>query len=183
MSSLQTGFEVPPQSTLTIRNAALKVRQVLGLPDGRFDQGRLLEKLHEFGIVLDVFDNSNAPVGQGVEACWVPESRHLYIHDRVYKDACQNGTRSMFTISHELGHIVLAHQRPISRQIQRNEIPVYANSEWQANTFASEFAMPLPIMIREKLHSAPQTASFFGVSAQAAEVRLKKLTNEFKSKK
>ncbi|MFZ4289000.1 ImmA/IrrE family metallo-endopeptidase [Variovorax sp. HJSM1_2] len=175
MSGLQEGFRVAPQSTLKIRQIAWNTRQALGLPEGRIDVPKLLEGLHRYGIVVDVFDQASAPVGQGIEACWVPETSTLYIHEAVYADAVRGGPRATFTITHELGHILLAHRRTINREVPGGSYPKYENSEWQANTYAAEFSMPLVIIQRLNLWSARALAHHFGVSVQAAEIRLEKL--------
>lgn len=174
MDGLQTGFRVAPQSTEKIRQIALNTRQALELPDGRLDLPKFLERLHTFGIVVDIFDAESAPVDQSIEACWVPEQATLYLRDFVYADACKGGTRATFTISHELGHIVLAHKRTINRE-HAAAIPIFQNSEWQANAFASEFAMPLPSIQELGLFTPQQISKYFGVSLQAAEIRLEKL--------
>jgi len=174
MSGLQDGFCVAPQSTQKIRQIASNTRQALQLPDGRIDIPRLLERFHEFGIVVDVFDKENAPVGQGVEACWVPEMSTLYIHEAVYADAVRGGTRATFTVTHELGHILLAHRRTINRMHDvRHQL--FQNSEWQANTFAAEFSMPLEMIVRLNLWNPSDLAAHCGVSLQAAEIRIRKL--------
>lgn len=177
MSGLLTGFRVAPQSILKIRQAALNTRLFLALPDGRIDVPRLLEQLHKYGITYDIFDHASAPVGQGIEACWVPENATLYIKDTVYDDACNGGTRATFTVSHEMGHVVLAHRRTINREAP-GPIRSYENSEWQANTFASEFAMPLPTIEKLQLTTPAQIAGYFGVSMKAAEIRIEKLTGK-----
>lgn len=181
MSGLQSGIRVPPQSTSKIRQIAINTRQALGLPDGVIDIPRFLESLHTFGIVVDVFEEAAAPVGQGVEACWVPEASTLYVHERVYADACRGGPRATFTVAHELGHIVLAHRRTMNRA-SNSEIRPFENSEWQANTFASEFLMPVATIVKFGLHSPGAIARHFNVSVQAAEVRLRRLIDEQQKK-
>lgn len=182
MDGLQTGFRVAPQSTEKIRQVALNTRQALELPDGRINLPQFLERLHIFGIVVDVFDAESAPVDQSIEACWVPEQATLYLRDHVYADACKGGTRATFTISHELGHIVLAHKRTINRE-HATSIPVFQNSEWQANTFASEFSMPITSIQSLGLTTPQKVANFFGVSLQAAAIRLEKLEKKKYAKK
>lgn len=178
MSGLQTGFRVPPQRLEDIRRLAWNARKAFGLPHGKIDLERFIERLIEHGITPDVFDGADAPVGHNIEACWVPETATLYIRDTVYADACRGGTRAMFTICHELGHIFLAHRRTINREMPGVAIPVYANSEWQANAFAAEFSMPLPLMNHFDLWTPHSLASALGVSLQAAEIRIQKLAEE-----
>lgn len=175
MTDLQTGFRVAPQTKKAIRQIAANARSALGLPAGRVNWAAFLEKLHSYGIVVDIFEASSAPVGQGIEACWIPESNTLYIQDAVYADAVRGGARATFTIAHELGHILLAHRRTINRVQESSPMAIWENSEWQANTFAAEFAMPLTTIRSIPLCTATQIASYFGVSLQAAEVRLRKL--------
>lgn len=182
MAGLQTGFRVPPQSTAAIRKLAENTRAALGLPEGRIDTIKLLESLHCYGIVLDVFDAQSAPVGQGVEACWVPESRTLYMHEQVYADAANGGARALFTVSHELGHIMLAHRRTLNREAT-GSTEIFENSEWQANTFAAEFSMPVSQIQKHDLNTTTRLAAFFGVSRHAARVRLNKLMRDKDLKK
>ena len=175
MTNLQTGFRVPSQTKKTIRRIATNARAALGLPAGRVNWAAFLEELHSYGIVVDIFEASSAPVAQGIEACWVPESNTLYIQDAVYADAVRGGTRATFTIAHELGHVLLAHRRTINRVQETSSVAIWENSEWQANTFAAEFAMPLATIKNRSLLTVRQIADYFGVSQQAAEVRLRKL--------
>lgn len=183
MSGLHTGFRVAPQSTVSIRRMAWNARQAFAIGEGRIDLEHFLERMIDYGIVVDVFDSSDAPVGQAVEACWVPESRTLYIRDTVYANACRGGTRAVFTICHEIGHIILAHKRTINRERPGRQIPVYENSEWQADTFGAEFAMPLPVINQFRLDTPGAIARHFGVSRQAAEVRIEKLVREATTQK
>lgn len=185
MSGLKAGFRVAPRSVDVIRALAWNVRQSFGLPDGRINLEQLLEDMHRVGVVVDVLDSSDAPVGHDVEACWIPEDGGtLFIRDTVYADACRGGPRAMFTIGHELGHIALGHRRTINFAESRGlRYPVYENSEWQANTFAAEFLIPLPILNAAGLQTVDEIAAHFGVSRQAAEVRLQKLAQEAASRK
>jgi hypothetical protein len=174
MVEITTGFRVPAQSTMRIQQIALNTRQTLALPDGRINLTQVLENLYPIGIILDVVDTENTPVGQSIEACWVPEQATMYIRDHVYEDACKGGTRATFTIAHEIGHIVLAHKRTTNRDTSK-QFPIFENSEWQANTFAAEFSMPITSITKERLDTPQKIANFFGVSLQAAEIRLKKI--------
>jgi len=173
MSSLHSGFRVSPQSTLKIRTIAQNSRAALNIPPGHFDAERFLERLHEYGIVVDVFDNESAPVPSEVEACWVPTNKTLYIRDSVHAEVCMGDPRGRFTVAHELGHILLAHQITVNREITARPMKAYENSEWQANTFASEFLMPEAEIRARNLRSALELVSHFRVSPQAAAIRVK----------
>lgn len=168
---LHEGFPVAPRSRANIREAAVHARCVLGLPDGRINMPRLLDDLTRYGIYYDVFDQKSEPVPRGVEACYVPEDRTLYIRDTVHAEMGRGGQRARFTFGHELGHAVLAHRRTLNRQSGAN-IPTYCESEWQANCFAAEFTMPLTEVLKYNLFSAEAIAEHFGVSPAAAGFRL-----------
>jgi len=168
---LHEGFPVAPRKRADIRAIAQNARDVLQLPSGKLDSPRLLDVLSaEFGVHYDIFDKHSAPVPMAVEACYVPEDMTIYIRDSVYDQMAKGGQRAVFTIGHELGHAVLAHRRTYNRQV--GEVPVYCNSEWQANTFAAEFTMPLREIRARGLRTAEAISNFFGVSPAAAATRL-----------
>jgi hypothetical protein len=173
MTGLHMGFRVPPQSKNKIQTIANNARAALNLPAGPLDAERLLERLHAFGIVVDVFDRASAPVPKEVEACWVPSANTLYIRDTVYADICSGGPRGRFTVAHELGHIILAHQTTANRESSAVDMKKYENSEWQANTFASEFLMPESEIRFLNLRTPQAVEKHFKVSYQAAEIRVK----------
>jgi hypothetical protein len=181
---LQEGFPVPAMSRLKIRSLAANARGVLQLGHGRIEIARLLDRLTQFGIYYDVFDNASEPVPRGVEACYVPENRTLYLRDQVYQQVMRGGQRAVFTVGHELGHAVLAHRRTANRQTGAT-FPIYCNSEWQANVFAAEFTMPLQSILELRLTTASQISQHFGVSPAAARVRLEDLARhkELKNEK
>lgn len=183
MSSLHSGFRVSPQSTNKIRAIAQNARAALNIPPGPLHAEQLLERLHTYGIVVDVFDKVSAPVPPEVEACWVPSIKTLYIRDTVYQDICCGEPRGRFTVAHELGHIILAHQITVNRESSTTEMKKYENSEWQANTFASEFLMPEIEIRRQNLLSATAVAAHFKVSQQAAEIRVRNVWGGYQQKK
>lgn len=173
MSGLHTGFRVPPQSKQKLRAIAHNARAALNIPPGPFNGERFLERLHVFGIVVDIFDEDSAPVPAEVEACWVPSNKTLYIRDSVYEDVCAGDPRGRFTVAHELGHILLAHQITVNRELASGSIKPFENSEWQANTFASAFLMPEAEIREKNLRTANAVAIHFDVSQQAAAIAVK----------
>jgi len=179
---LHEGFPVAPMKRLRIRDAAIHARRVLDLPAGGINLPRLLDRLTSFGIHYDVFDAESEPVPREVEACWIPEDRTLYVRDSVFEQMVKGGQRAVFTVGHELGHAVLAHRRTYNRQSAAS-MPIYCNSEWQANCFAAEFTMPLDQILLHGLTSAMAIAAHFGVSMAAASVRLRDLTQKDELKK
>ncbi|MBS3018700.1 hypothetical protein DJFAAGMI_01432 [Comamonas sp. PE63] len=168
---LHEGFPVAPRKRVDIRELAQHVRNVLQLPSGRLNSPRLLDTLSaHFGVHYDIFDKQSAPVPMEVEACYVPEDMTIYIRDSIFDQMARGGQRAVFTIGHELGHAVLAHRRTYNRQLK--DTPIYCNSEWQANTFAAEFTMPLLEIQKRSLRTPEAISTFFGVSPAAATTRL-----------
>lgn len=167
---LHEGFPVAPRSRRDIRAAAVHARRVLDLPDGRVNIPTLLDRLGLFGIHYDVFDSHSSPVPRSVEACYYPEDRTLYIRDTIYDEMVKGGLRAVFTFGHELGHAVLAHRRGGFNRLT-SQVPLYSQSEWQANAFAAEFTMPLEEITRCCVKTPEGIAHRFGVSPAAARVR------------
>jgi hypothetical protein len=183
MNSLQDGFPVPGRRRIDIRAIALNARAVLGIGKGRFDIPRLLDRLSVvFGVNYDVIGEHDGVLPEGVEACWVPEATTLYIRDSVFVQMCKRGQRAVFTIGHELGHIVLAHRRTANR-MSSQPIKTYCNSEWQANCFAAEFTMPLDQINAGQFTDADDLVEAFGVSSVAASIRMQDLTSRSEIKK
>lgn len=167
------GFRVSPRSIADIRETAKRARAALNF---RWPVAldRFLEKLVIYSITVDVVENHGV-LPPGVEACWVPEDLTLYLTERVYKAACNNEPRALFTVFHEMGHALLGHRRTLNREIPGLEIKRFEDSEWQADQFAAEFLMPLDEIVRYNLATEGQLMSRFGVSMDAARVRLKRL--------
>ncbi|MFP3428711.1 ImmA/IrrE family metallo-endopeptidase [Paraburkholderia sp. SIMBA_061] len=167
------GFRVSPKSIAAIREAAMRARAALKfrwpVPLGKF-----LEQLVTYSITVDVVENRGV-LPPGVEACWVPEDLTLYLTDHVYKAACTDDPRALFTVFHEMGHALLGHRRTLNREIPGREIKTYEDSEWQANQFAAEFLMPLDEIVRYGLATEGQLMQRFGVSMDAARIRLNRL--------
>lgn len=172
------GYLVRPTSTQRIRHIALRARKILALSDGQFDMGNFLEQLSKFGITVDVIDGHEIKgFLHHTEACCIPESATIYLTNETYEKACNNDPRTLFTIFHELGHLLLMHRREFHREktsVNTNPKP-YMDSEWQADQFAAEILMPIDVIRGEMLNSPEKIASKFGVSAKAATARYNKL--------
>jgi hypothetical protein len=170
------GFRVSPRSIADIRETATRARVAL---DFRWPVplGRFLEQLVIYSITVDVVENHGV-LPPGVEACWVPEDLTLYLTESVYKAACANDPRALFTVFHEMGHALLGHRRTLNREIPGREIKTYEDSEWQANQFAAEFLMPLDEIVRYSLATEAQLMIRFGVSMDAARIRLNRLRRD-----
>lgn len=166
------GFRVEALSTEQIRKLALGVRDQLSL--GREELPAFLESLLTLGL-LSIIPDDDESIPVSVEACYIPGKQCILLRDRDYVGIMKRTKpRAMFTFAHELGHFFLGHERRFDRD-SLAEHKVYEDSEWQANTFASEFLMPYNIIQSEGLTTPEELQFWFGVSRQAAEVRLKKL--------
>jgi hypothetical protein len=154
--------------------AAVTARRFLVRDDARFFQmADFLEQLFRYGITYDVIENHEMPIG--VEACSLPERLLMQLSEHTYNAACRDEPRARFTCIHELGHIVLAHARTLNRETPGRNIQAFEDSEWQANTFAAEFLMPLHLIQAAGMKSAAEIMLEFHASEPAAEVRIKKL--------
>lgn len=91
-------------------------------------------------------------------------------------------TRDRFTIAHELGHYFLHYIYPnqTGQRVEKLEAQRYGTGrvEWEANWFAAGFLMPAT-SFREYYAflrgSTPLLAEKFGVSNEAAQIRIKAL--------
>lgn len=167
-----SGYRVAPLSTANIRSVALRLRELIG--DPKKTMGGFLEKMLCEGMLHVVSDNDPRWT-QAVEAVFSPDQHCIILRDRDY-EACVDQTRprSIFTFWHEFGHLVLGHQQTFSRD-NRTKHKVYEDSEWQADQFAAEFLMPLPVIEANDIRSVSMMKAFFPVSEQAAMKRLRKL--------
>lgn len=172
------GFRVAPQRVVDIRLAANRMRQLFQVDGEKFNAETALERLSIFSVALDVIEDSSLEFVGGVEACWIPDTLTMTIKSSVYIGACRNEPRALFTVAHEFGHLALAHRRVFNRE---NGLPfkLFEDSEWQANTFAAEFLMPLHLIKKHGIKTADQIVTTFGVSQQAAETRITKLVSKF----
>jgi len=168
------GFRVPPLRVADIRRTALRTREALGLTFP-IDLGRFLERLSTYSITVDVLEDGANGLPARVEACWIPESLTLCLTERVYEKACRNDPRSLFTVFHELGHALLGHRRTLNREPAGAEIKTFEDSEWQANQFAAEILMPVDEIQRRGLRTEEDLADAFGVSMEAARIRVDRL--------
>ncbi|RYF45858.1 MAG: ImmA/IrrE family metallo-endopeptidase [Cytophagaceae bacterium] len=89
----------------------------------------------------------------------------------------KGGLRSTFTFGHEIGHALLSHRRTYNRR-SNSKLPIFENSEYQANTFAAEFTMPIKTIKLNGLRTPEAISRYFGVSVVAAQVRLRDLKSK-----
>ena len=101
----------------------------------------------------------------------------------IFINATDSPSRQRFTVSHELGHYVMHADEPDAFDYVDNRSAVSADEghanqfERFADTFASALLMPakeVNRLMKEK-YTPTQIAAYFGVSQDAAYLRLKQL--------
>ncbi len=88
----------------------------------------------------------------------------------IYNPFIKSRERKRFTIAHEIGHIVLGHFRNDKLRLSRGALSdeEYDIIEKEADFFACEMLMPLPIVKTMGLQKAEEIQEVFRVSKQAA---------------
>lgn len=81
--------------------------------------------------------------------------------------------RDKFTLAHEMGHYFLHFNNEDSKRMAARMGS--GQIEWEANWFAASLLMPKSLIDAKHLDTAFAIASYFGVSLQAADVRLNSL--------
>lgn len=169
------GIRVTPLSVLKLREIATSVRDKLGLRDYKYvPVVELLEfVLPRFNITYDICEQSE--LGEDFGRSF-PDKGLIQLRQDVYERACDNNGFARFTIVHEIGHMVLHSGVPLRRTDGPKDWKIYCDSEWQADTFTSEFMMPVPHVQACPVPSVMEVT--FGVSGKAAQVRVEKLNKE-----
>jgi len=170
-----SGVKVRPRSTRQIRIVAQAVREIFSIPPGAVDVVRFLEMdLPRAGVDYQILGNDEMGDDHGRT---YPDQGIICIREDVYLGACEGNGRDRFTIPHEAGHLILHTGVSFARSSNSGDHEWYQDSEWQANTFAAEFLMPLDEVIQ--YCDGPQDiADRFLVSYEAAEIRWNKLVKE-----
>lgn len=103
------------------------------------------------------------------------KEKTITIREDVYENAYNGNGRDLFTIAHEVGHVLLHSEQNIQQLARTNKetIKPYENPEWQADTFAAELLMPASMITEDD--TVFTVARRFGVSYSAARIRLNKL--------
>lgn len=171
------GLCVAPLSAEKIRRIAL------------FHRTQVLERLERIGkrspkIALDmlvegIIDNIQIDIVSRSElpndyARALPSQGKIMLREDTYNDLINGNPRARFTLAHELGHLFLNHRAVsgFARSNQNLYHETFRDSEWQADTFASEFLAPSQYY---ETMSDSKIIETFGISRQAVEVTRRKL--------
>jgi len=171
------GFPVAPMRASDIRQIARSCRARVKNALSMIGKGSLklaLDMLPE-GIMDDVhieIVQQNEMPNDYAQA--TPEQRKIRLREDVYNAMCRGNARARFTLAHELGHLFLNHRvdQTFARSHQEHSHETFRDSEWQADTFASEFLAPAQYY---ETMSDREIAETFGISRQAVEVTRSKL--------
>ncbi len=169
------GFKVPPLSRLAISSIANHTREWLHpSSNSKIDIIKILEFIlpkHLPNFTLEICD---IDVMQHNHGRTYPGMLLIQLREDVYINACNGNGRDRFTCVHELGHLILHPDIALTRTTLTTPHKIYEDSEWQANTFASEFLMPEKEIIHCK--TINEVMEKFNVSETAARVRFNQLS-------
>lgn len=164
------GKKVSPLSAEDIRGKAFRLRKAIGQKRAYVKIVNLLELLQnfeflEFAVVEDHELSEE-------EAVTYPDKRFMCIKQSVYEKAADGDGHCRFTIAHELGHLCLHRGQSRYARGITGAHKIFEDSEWQADTFASEFLIDQRL-IPENADEC-DISEMFGVSLSAARRRLEK---------
>jgi len=163
------GIVVPARKKADIASNADLLRKVLGLED------------RPYFPVVEVYEALDLLYPEARFEVWemremgpdhgrtYPDQNLILIREDVYERAADGEGRDRFTMCHELGHLMMHRGVALSRIDPRSPPPIYRNSEWQADTFASHLMMPTRLLTQSS--SVKEAMSMFGVSFEAAWAR------------
>lgn len=147
-------------------------------PDYPFDVDSTVEFLFDFDL------NLAADLPPGMLGCISFGEKTIRISEAIDHDG-----RRRFTVAHEIGHLVL-HRSLL--EASSTQTPLFAveqgpaqdsSMEWQADFFAAALLMPREAMLQQfgedvrrgEMIELARVASVFGVSREAARIRLEEL--------
>lgn len=173
------GVEVPPCRIVDLRKAAEEVRRMIGFDDFKpfpvvqFIE-RVLPRLYD-DFLFEVLPKQEMGNEHGRT---FPDKHVIQLREDVYDGLCNDEGQARFTGAHECSHQIFHEGVPLSLARRSAEhLPVYRNSEWQANTLAAELLMPFNAV---KNMTPCQIESLFKVTPTAAQVRYDKVNKELR---
>ncbi len=162
-----SNFKAEPKSRAIIRDMANTVRKIAGVSSNMaFPIIQFIEIfLDSFGYDWEVCER--AVMGNNYAVTY-PSKKLLQIREDVYEACVRGNGRHRYTLAHELGHIIL--HNGVTTQLARSEdeIRIFEDPEWQANTFAAELLAPSNCL--ENLDDY-QISERYECSLQVAEIQ------------
>lgn len=124
----------------------------------------VLPKLYpELSIVIE----ESGRLGEDIYAYYDVSCHTLHIDCDVYDRACENVPRDLFTITHEISHVLLLEDSTIMLA-RREKFVAFRDPEWQANELAAELLAPHDEIVDM---SVSEVASRYIVSRQMAQIQ------------
>lgn len=161
------GIVVNPRSRAALQDFAEKVRTIFADED---DVAFPIVNVLEFGLakvfpdfVLDIREVDEM---EGTEGCVFGQT--LVLREDVYEGAARNAGRDRFTCCHELAHFLM-HREVTLPRVRGDDVPIFRDSEWQADTFAGSLMMSSRHL--ERFSSPEHAAQLCGMSLSAARVQ------------
>lgn len=173
---------VAGKSSKQLYEAAIAARKNLGIPvDGRLicNMEQLLEKQLRlaYGVELDP-RSDNDPELQGALAAYNYSARVLKVRESVIYKLRIEDPDSLFTISHEIGHIHLHSNPDLFRREQPQLLPkAVCDPEKQADRFAREFMVDRRLLI-EKYQNPNWAANYFKIPINEIKILMSQLRQE-----
>lgn len=164
------GYKTIPRSKARIRAFADKVRDIFGFSlEEKIPVMKIFETMCS-GLNEGDFEYEIVPIMEMPDkyAETIPEKRLVRIREETYYGACNGNPRDLFTVSHEIGHILLHSNSTISFARSDEQIKTYEDPEWQANTFAGEFMAPSSVC---KNMDIDLIVNRYGCSKTVAEIQ------------
>lgn len=165
-------YKTFPRSKAQIRGFVNRVREIFRVKlDSKLPVLYILETLcsglDENGYTLEI-----VPISSMSEryAETIPEKKIVRIREDVYNGVYEEKPRDLFTVCHEIGHILLHSNDIISFARENENVKKYEDPEWQANIFAAEFLAPARMC---KNMSVEEIVNTYGCSKQVATIQQK----------
>lgn len=165
-------FIAKPKSRKKLQDVAIVLRKILKI--GEYEAFPMMEMiefmLDGFGYVMHVCDKSELKDKYAETRI---SEKLLVIREDVYEQAAEGNPRHLFTLAHELGHIILHNPNTISFARQKM-CRIFEDPEWQANVFAAELLAP-SIYIQGK--TALEVSKLYKCSLKVAKIQLSYASN------
>ena len=171
------GVEVPPCIREELRKVAAQIRGTLGLaynecfPVACFIE-RVLPKIYD-DFVLEILPRDQLGERHGET---FPDKHLMRLREDVYIGMCEGSGQHRFAGAHECAHHIYHEGIPLAffRSSAKN-LPLFRNSEWQADTLAAELLMPYEAV---KHMGVQDIKTKYGVSRSVAQCRRDKIDKE-----
>jgi hypothetical protein len=173
----QRGIRVRPLSRTKIRAVAVALRKCCNEYAPWVDVARFIEHklFSEFNVEFSVQPESVLGLDEGRT---YPDKLQIQLREDVYEALIADDPRARFTAVHEVGHLFLHRGVPLRRTSAATDHKAFEDSESQANSFAAEFLMPVHFILGLQYRTAACASDVFGVSLQAAMIRMDVLRME-----